>query len=110
MQYLVDEFKIGFCVGLRSVGAGVKGLVLGSTMFNGLAIVHDYGEQKVGYAMSTCAHDPVPPQPKNATGDDTLPNVWDGDPLHGGPDLLHSRPHVFQNRYFVNGTFNLSAQ
>jgi hypothetical protein len=53
-----NRYKIGKCVGLRSVGAGVKGLVLGSVMFNGLSLVHDYSEHKLGWAMSTCAHDP----------------------------------------------------
>ena len=95
VQYITEEFRIGKCVGLRSIGKGVHGLVLGSTLFNGLSIAHDYTEMKIGYAMSTCGHDPVSPEDGEA---------WGGDPISGGPDTIHSRPHVLQNRYYSDGS------
>ena len=106
VQYLIEEYRIGKCVGLRSVGAGVKGLVLGSVMFNGLAIAHDFDEQRLGWAMSTCDHDPKPPSPLD---DAESYSDWERrDPLEAGPDLVDSRPMVLQNRYFSNGAYVLS--
>ena len=47
--------------------------------------------------MSTCAFDPVQPD------DVKTASEWKGDPLENGPDTLHSRPHVLQNRYYATG-------
>ena len=69
-------------------------------MFNGLSIAHDFSGHKLGFAMSTCAHDPDGSDLDNNDDNDL-------DTLDGGPDTYDSRPQVVQNRYFSDGTYHL---